>query len=100
MLISDGCEASDPVEPALGCDHRSPKGKSHPLEPLRHQDSGEKIAGFSDGFKFRTETFLSDSAVEAGNETGAGISERGDDFAQVLRTDAHVAIADDQDVVA
>src|SRR5437899_12603605 len=97
MLISDGCEASDPVEPAFGCDHRSPEGKSHPFEPLRHQDSGEKIARRSDGFELRAEISFGDPAIEAGNETGTRIGEWGDDFAQIPRPDPHIAIADDQD---
>jgi len=97
-----GCD----LEPAHFSDRRAAKCHRWPQHELHafHGSGSENAAGHfyghADGFKARPETALyGNAAIGAGHATDVRVGEREGNGAEVVRGDADVAVADDEDVM-
>ena len=62
------------------------------FHPIRHQHPGKKIAGRADRFEMCAKIILRNTGIERGNRADFLTRERCYHLAQVVRSDAHVAI--------
>src|SRR5260370_9728634 len=92
--VGDGLESTDFPDPMFCRDDGGPEPKGHSLHPIGHQHARKKIAGSADGLELCAEISFGYGTIERRHRANLPVCEWRNDFAQLLRGNAHLTAAE------
>ena len=99
-VVGRHLEAAHPPDGLAAEGHRRPQHKLHPLHQARRQHSGGHLHAHAHGLKPRPQpAFSRHATIRAAHPAHSWVRERQRDRTQIVGCHAHIAVADDENLV-